>query len=159
MNAVRNRLQFNVSTREGGCCNTLNASTGGDITNVWTHAAGTYDGSTMRLYLNGVKMNEKTTDGGLAQTTNNFRIGGVPSISGATVVRQLVGKMADVGLWDRALTSDEVALLASDTDLLELRGTASGDALDYVRRTPRSWLRLGTLTSKNLELEVSVLRD
>lgn len=44
--------------------------------NRWTHLAGTYDGSTLRLYVNGAQVSSQPLTGGIDVTTGALRIGG-----------------------------------------------------------------------------------
>jgi hypothetical protein len=44
--------------------------------NTWTHLAATYDGTTMRLYVNGVQVASRAQTGAIATSTNPLQIGG-----------------------------------------------------------------------------------
>ena len=44
--------------------------------NTWTHLAATYDGTTLRLYVNGTQVGSRAVSGSLATSTGAFRIGG-----------------------------------------------------------------------------------
>ena len=70
----------------------------------WVHLAHTYDGSHRRLYINGERViNEATTQ--TIDTTTNPKIG---SRSFSDPVNFFAGKMANMGLWSRALTPEEI---------------------------------------------------
>jgi hypothetical protein len=75
----------------------------------WTHIAGTYDGTTWKIYFNGALDNEKD-DGPIVETTRNLLIGAV-DING-TPGQFWKGKLDDVRLYNYALDSTEVAALA-----------------------------------------------
>lgn len=67
----------------------------------YTHVAATYDGTRMRIYLNGVLDAEKTTNiGPLANTTLPLLIG-----------HQFAGKIDEVEIFNRVLTVSEIQLL------------------------------------------------
>jgi glucose/arabinose dehydrogenase/PKD repeat protein len=71
--------------------------------NTWTHLAATYDGSALRLYVNGTLVTTLTVSGSLAATTNPLRIGG-NSIWG----EYFNGLIDDVRIYNRALTAAEI---------------------------------------------------
>jgi len=71
--------------------------------NTWTHLATTYNGSALRLYVNGVLGTTFAVSGGLAATTNPLRIGG-NSIWG----EYFNGLIDDVRVYNRALTAAEI---------------------------------------------------
>ena len=44
--------------------------------NTWTHLAMTYDGTTLRMFVNGVQVNSLPVTGGITATSGALRIGG-----------------------------------------------------------------------------------
>ncbi|MBC7899904.1 MAG: carboxypeptidase regulatory-like domain-containing protein, partial [Saprospiraceae bacterium] len=74
--------------------------------NTFSHIAGTYDGSTMRIYVNGVLDNSKTTTTGtLANSSQPFIIGGSTGSGNA------LGIYDETSLYNRALTDAEIAAI------------------------------------------------
>jgi len=87
----------------------LDSSTSYPVTgNTWMHVAATYDGSTMRLYINGVE--EDWTPGPAAIAASALNVGIAGQSNGS---RRYRGDMDDVRIYSRALTPAEVAALAS----------------------------------------------
>lgn len=83
-------------------------------TQLWHHMAGTWDGATMKLYLNGIEVDSVPFAGNLIASSNVLSIGarweaGIHP-SGA-LDNRFDGKLEDVRLYNRALTPDEVRLL------------------------------------------------
>lgn len=76
----------------------------------WTHVAMTYDGTTTKLYVNGVEKVSSTSESGDISYTHvtTFKIG-LYQASGWWL--PYAGLIDDVGIWDRALTQDEVSWL------------------------------------------------
>ena len=74
--------------------------------NKWAFVTATYDGATAKLYINGV-LNASSSISETISTTTNVKIGKV-NYSGSNYFD---GKITEVGTWDRALTSLEVASL------------------------------------------------
>jgi len=71
--------------------------------NTWTHLASTYDGATLRLYVNGVLAGSKAVAGSLAATTNPLRIGG------NSIWREFFnGQIDEVRLYKRPLSAGEI---------------------------------------------------
>ena len=102
----QNRLQFRL--KAGGSTATLTASTGTLPLNTWYHAAATYDGSTMRLYLNGAEVGS-VAESGLISRGRNVPVNLGRSPEGSNYLR---GAIDDVRIYSSALTAAEVAALA-----------------------------------------------
>jgi hypothetical protein len=71
--------------------------------NVWYNVVGTYDGSNMRLYVNGVLKNTKPQTGTLATNTETAKIG---TWQGTDY--NLTGRVSNVSIYNRVLTAAEV---------------------------------------------------
>jgi hypothetical protein len=71
--------------------------------NAWTHLAATYDGTTLRLYVNGVEALSRAQTGNMTASTNPLRIGGNGVWS-----EYFNGLVDDVRIYNRALTSAEI---------------------------------------------------
>ena len=71
--------------------------------NTWTHLATTYDGSAMKLYINGVLVGTRATSGTILTTTNPLRIGG-----NAPWGEYFSGLIDEVRIYNRALTPAEI---------------------------------------------------
>jgi PKD repeat protein len=71
--------------------------------NTWSHIAGTYDGTTMRFYVNGVLVSSQPQSGSIPASTGPLSIGG-DSISG----QYWTGLIDEVRVYNRALSSSEV---------------------------------------------------
>jgi len=70
-------------------------------TGKWMHIAGTYDGTTMKLYLNGKLLKTATPAGGLYPPTGDFKF----SASGAEAFN---GKMDEVSVWNYARAEADI---------------------------------------------------
>jgi hypothetical protein len=71
--------------------------------NTWTHLATTYDGSRLRLYVNGVEVASAAFTGSIATSGGAFRIGG-NSIWGEF----FEGFIDEIRIYDRALEPAEI---------------------------------------------------
>lgn len=90
------------------------AISGGTVGTAWTHVAGTYDAASgvMRLYVDGVQVaSQSGLSGALPNSTANLIIG-----SQADGNNYFDGVIDDVRLYDRELTSPEIAALAANSD-------------------------------------------
>ena len=71
--------------------------------NRWTHVATTYDGSTLRLYVNGATVGSRTLSGRLTTSTGALRIGG-----NAVWDEWFSGTIDDVRVYSRAIGPKDV---------------------------------------------------
>jgi hypothetical protein len=71
--------------------------------NTWSHLAATYDGATLKLYVNGVQAGSRSTTGNMQVSTSSLRIGG-NTIWG----EYFKGRIDEVRIYSRALTQAEI---------------------------------------------------
>jgi hypothetical protein len=71
--------------------------------NTWTHLAVTYDGSTLREYVNGTLVSSKSISGNILTSSGALRIGG-----NAIWGEYFAGLIDEVRIYGRALTQSEI---------------------------------------------------
>jgi hypothetical protein len=92
----------------------------------WAHLAGTYDGTTARLYLNGVQVNVGTVSGPLASDTTPVVVGGNGNGTNFAVSEQIPGQLDEVVLYRRALSADEITRIEGGALRAAVMGSADG---------------------------------
>src|SRR5262249_14584711 len=92
---------FNVSTNASGERDLAGPSA--LPLNTWSHLAGTYDGSTLRLYVNGAQVASKAYTGTIATSTGPLRIGG-----NSIWNEYFTGRIDEVRIYNRVLTATEI---------------------------------------------------
>src|SRR6266446_866464 len=102
-------------------------------TNTWTHLATTYDGATLRLYVNGVQVSSMAKTGSILTSTNPLQLGG-DSIYG----QYFQGMLDEVRVYNVALTAAQIQAdlntpISQDTQPptapTNLTATASGNTI------------------------------
>ena len=94
-----------------------------DDLNKWIHFAVTYDGTKMKLFINGSKVDELTTSGiavnsGLAHHNDaGLHFGGLVAPADGSITRPFTGSIDDVYLYEDTLTETEVANMYSASTL------------------------------------------
>ncbi|MBQ40842.1 MAG: hypothetical protein CME15_00135 [Gemmatimonadetes bacterium] len=96
---------------------------GGLSCGTWSHVAATYDGATMRWYVNGTLIGSQAAAGGML-INDPVQIGGWSGNSG----EQFTGDMDEVRVWNRALSAAEINAFR----VRELTGADSG-LVHYLR--------------------------
>src|SRR5262249_36833522 len=71
--------------------------------NAWTHLAWTFDGTTMRMFVDGVQGSTQALSGAAAGSTGALRIGG-----NAVWGEYFKGQIDEVRIYNRALTATEI---------------------------------------------------
>jgi hypothetical protein len=71
--------------------------------NTWTHVAGAYDGSVLRLFINGVQAASTSISGSIASSTGPLRIGG-----NSIWNEFFLGRIDEIRIYNRALTQSEI---------------------------------------------------
>ena len=72
-------------------------------TGVWTHLAATYNGSTLRLYVNGISVSSRSMTGTLNSSNMPLRIGGTLNFD-----EWYRGLIDDVRIYNRSLSAAEI---------------------------------------------------
>jgi len=102
------------------------------VQDVWYHVVGTYDGSYMRVYVNGVEENNQAQTGSIDTTTNSFRI----AADNYSSTYWFNGQITEVSIFDYALSSSQVTTLWG--------GGTSVSSPMALPRTPIAYYPLGT---------------
>lgn len=110
------RFRLKTGTADLAGTTTLVGSSGGVTTNTWHHVAATYDGSDMRLYLDGVE------DATSASKTGNIRVNGWPTTIGedSDGNNDYTGRLAEMTINTATLTVDELLALARGSSILSV---------------------------------------
>ena len=108
-NSGGDKLRFRL--KAGGSTQTLIASSGDLPLNTWFHAIATYDGSTMRLYKDGIEVGSVAKLGTIdIDTTIPANIGRNPDGS-----NHMDGAMDDIRIYNRALSTSDIQALYAYT--------------------------------------------
>jgi hypothetical protein len=103
----------------GGQINFEARAKGAALLGVWTHAAATYDGRTLRLYINGTQAAVSEFPDRLVSSVGNpVYIG---TNKNATVSEPFHGLIDEVALYSHALSASAVARLAAGASPLDVR--------------------------------------
>jgi hypothetical protein len=145
-----NRWRFCVSNGNAGsgrCVTDTEPLTPG----VWTHLAGVYDGSALKIYVNGVLKN--TTDassvGNIGYTSQSLRIG----TSNTDPGQYFNGTIDEVAIFNRALSASEIQALYQNS----LNGynycQQPGAYINFVPPTPANG---STITNNYVEINSTI---
>jgi len=97
----------------------------------WHHVAGVFDGSELRLYLDGKRVGTTQYNGKVARTAYPVEIGGNSQVEG----REVAGLIREARIYSRALSDAEIANPARGSDpalafWLKLQGQTPGPAAE-----------------------------
>jgi hypothetical protein len=79
--------------------------------NQWTHFAATYDGSALRMYLNGVCEDQVAYSQGVFPGTEVLAIGAAGAFAGGQVLSPFAGLIDEAAVYNRALSPAEIAAI------------------------------------------------
>ena len=78
----------------------------------WVHIAGVFDGSAVKLYINGQQVAETAASGTFSQPDSSSQYLGIGADSGKdaqTIETAFQGKIADTKLYSAALSAEQIA--------------------------------------------------
>jgi hypothetical protein len=101
---VSRKIRFLISTSDQDSGVTVLPSNQQFNTNTWYHIAGTYDGVTMKLYINGQLDNYIAKNGNIFVSNSNWYIGAFNYGN----IAYFNGLIDDVRVYDTALSADEI---------------------------------------------------
>ncbi|GAB2958841.1 hypothetical protein GCM10027048_27470 [Hymenobacter coalescens] len=117
-----------------------------DLSGAWHHVAATFDGTTRKLYLDGVLIGQDTPAGHAVPNANNLRIGSTNN------AEYFPGQIDEVRVWNRARTATElnhykgVGLRGTETGLVAYLRLNEGSGSTTADATGNA-ANLGTLTN------------
>lgn len=83
--------------------------------NTWTHVAGTFDGATLKCFVNGVQVGSMAYAGTIDKNAQYItRVGRLADNQGASQYRYFNGYIDEVRIWERALPASEILTNMND---------------------------------------------
>jgi hypothetical protein len=102
--------QVNFNFGSFGAWNELNSPTGVLTLNTWQHIAATYDGTSSRIYVNGVEVAITNYSAGIASANQPLYLGEDPEYNG----RFFPGSIDEVRVWNTTLSEVEINASMND---------------------------------------------
>jgi hypothetical protein len=102
------KLQYRIGNSSSSIFNVISTTTVRD--NSWHHFVGTYNGSTLKIYIDGVLENTASANGNLYTTGNKTSIGGVIDVtSGSEIINNnFLGNIDEVSIFNTELSASDV---------------------------------------------------
>ncbi len=104
------KVFFRINQVSSGDTYRVNSATIYPIDGTWIHVAATFDGATMRMYINGVE-NGTPVSAPVPIATNGLPLSIGAEYNGTSATRWFQGAMDDVRVYNRALSAAEVLAL------------------------------------------------
>ena len=104
------------------------------LLNTWTHLAVTYDGASLKLYVNGAQVGSRPQSGSIPVTDGPLTLGG-----NRVWGEHFAGLIDEVRIYNRALSSAEIAAdMTVELWSLRSRADAAGCARSRAAKRPRT---------------------
>ena len=129
-------LYFDSSDRPSYLVNSAFRNTSTAYQNVWVYIVGTYDGTTQKLYIDGSLVSSQATSQTIS-TANDAIIGRRRDL----VTDYFKGNLANVAIWNRALSSDEINAVM---------WKAAGSLTDSEKNGLQAWYSLDNIDGTNV---------
>jgi len=134
--------------------NTSDLVTTSTYANEWVYSVGTYDGTTQKLYIDGSQVLSATISETISTSTNAL----IGARSHTSLSSYMNGNLANVAIWNRALSSDEInSVMWKSYEALsgaESNGLKAWYSLDDITSPAASLANMEQLaTDKNATIE------
>lgn len=116
--------------------------------NEWNFICCTYDGNTMKMYLNGIMSDSINCSFELPSLTEPLLFGKERNYSPNE--RYFNGVLDDIGIWNRALTDDEVSKLYSESSFETITTTTDGHMVNNFNIFPNPTTDIINIDFKDL---------
>lgn len=102
---------------DGSGVQILNSNASALTLNVWHHIVATYDGSAMKIYVDGTEQGTRSQSGNIqSRPSTDLTIGIGSSLNGP-----FNGELGHVALWDVTLSAEEIESLSNGINPLQIR--------------------------------------
>ncbi|MDE0979175.1 MAG: hypothetical protein OSA78_04210 [Flavobacteriales bacterium] len=133
-NSVQCNIGNSLAHSQHGCQSVFGISLSTLQANAWHHCVLSSDSLGSLLYIDGTIASNGPTLGSVNTSNRNFFIGGGPSPDGEALGYNFHGQLDDVGVWNRALTEEEIlALYNAEPPVL---GCTDSTACNYDAEAP-----------------------
>ncbi len=136
----------------------------GLVTNQWQHIVATKTGGTVKIYLNGVEKVSQAFGGALTSTANVMSIGCYSNATACYSSSYFMGKIDEVKVYNRALSSDEVKLrygplgvpkIRSDYADIRFTNAAGTVSYPYWQESDKTfWVKIPSLAVGNTNINM-----
>jgi glucose/arabinose dehydrogenase/mono/diheme cytochrome c family protein len=120
--------------------------------NTWFHVAASYEGTMMRLYVNGAEVLNQEAEGAMATTNNALNIGS--KTTNAPAGDHFNGDLDDVRIYARALAAEEIATLAAQAGEVKIE---VADAVAQKGTTNTAAFTISRTGSKESAVQVGLI--
>ncbi len=104
-------LRFRLKTLNSGSTLEIRSNSDSFQLNTWHHVVVTYNGSSVRILVDGIEVSDSRITGNIVQSNAGVALGNQPIDSGE---RPLDGLLDQVRIYNRSLTTEEIALLRNE---------------------------------------------
>lgn len=139
------KLSFNIATPTTSWKEAVSPAL--MATNQWHHVVGTFNGTVIKVFINGVEVGSQLYTGTIKPSLRELRIG---RMADASQTREFNGQIDEVRIWGKALTETEIR----DRMCKKLKGNETG-LLAYYRFDEGSGTSVADLSSNNFNMSLS----
>ncbi|OGS43280.1 MAG: hypothetical protein A2539_08975 [Elusimicrobia bacterium RIFOXYD2_FULL_34_15] len=118
---TNDNVEFGMS-KGGADWTTLETAANTFLVNKWYHIATTMDGQTTKIYINGTLSKSSTLSSGTSIYVSNVNL----QIGAANTTLNMTGVIDEVGIWNRALSANEIASLYNSCSIKYSSSVAGG---------------------------------